>query len=136
MIRRSQAFAAMRQIIIDDLMMKVSEYVERFNAEVEDIRRQRDEMAKDPKHGEAKADHIKRARIQDIVTKRKAFLDSLNTEMHARMEEKVSEYGGEIIEEVEEGTDKVLALKANFPDDTTARMPKSLWVDYKQFQRV
>ncbi len=135
-IRRSQAFAAMRQVIIDGLLEKVNAYVLKFNAEVEDIRRHHAAESQDPKFGAASADHRKQARIKDIVTKRKVFLDSLNTELQNKMEAKVGEYAGEIEEQVEEGTDKVLAIIAKFPDGTQAKMPKALWVDYKQFQRV
>lgn len=135
-IRRSQAFAAMRQVIIDGLLSKVGEYVHVFNAEVEDIRKQHGAEAKDPKFGEAVADHRRQARIKDIVTKRRVFLDSLNAELQEKIEEKIGEYAGEIEEQVVEGTDKVIAMIAKFPDGTSAKMPKALWVDYKQFQRV
>lgn len=136
-IKRSQAFAAMRQSLLSELSGIVQdELVPQFNSEAEDIRREHEAMRLNPKKGEALADHRKRARIADMVVRRKVFIDDLQSRLQITLGGTVMDYKGEIVEEIEEGTGKVLSRKAVFPDGTTAKMPKSLWIDYRQFQRV
>ena len=133
-IRKSQAFAAFRHDVIGQLMTQLSnEIIPAFNAESEDIRRTHEEMCKDPKKGEALADHHKRARIQDMVIRRTEFIASLQTSLKDQIMERIGEYEGEIKEIEEKGK---LIKRAFFPDGSTAKVPQALWIDYKAFQRV
>lgn len=131
-MRKSQAFAAYRTELVADAQLQIQqELIPQFNSEVEDIRRTTEEMK--ASRGEALADHHKRARINDLKLRQQQFIAGLNQEMCEALEKRVKEYGGQITEVEVEGKTK---LEAKFDDNSVARMPKSLWVDYNQFHRV
>ena len=134
MSRMSVAFAAQREAITVELLQLVDQQeLPRFNAAVEDIRRQHEAEKGDPKIGEALADHRKRARYEDQRVKRETFMSTLQSRLRLEMEAKVTEYGGTL----EQSTDKENKplIIAKFPDGSTARMPRGLWVNYKMFDR-
>jgi hypothetical protein len=136
-IRLSQAFAAHRTSVIALLQDNlVKELVPNFNSEVEDIRREHDTMKGES--GEALADHRKRSRIMDLKVRQQEFISGLDKELEETLTKRVVDYGGKVISKTiasDKGKEK-LVLEAEFPDGSTARVPKHLWVDYDQFQRV
>lgn len=136
-MRLSQAFATLRVSVIAALTAQITEeLLPKFNSEVEDIRRNWESKRAE---SEALADHQKRAAIADLIVRRDAFIESLNNEMRIQLgtRAKAPEYGGEIQEvpDDKKGKGKTV-LEVKFKDGSTARMPKSLWVDYKAFARV
>lgn len=136
-MRLSQAFATLRVAVIAGLTSQINEtLVPNFNSEVEDIRKEWEEKRAT---SEALADHHKRARIADLVVRRDAFIASLNDELRLQLNAraKLPEYGGEVAEvPVEKEGKSKTVLEVKFKDGSTARMPKSLWVDYKIFARI
>lgn len=140
-MKLSQAFATLRAEVVAGLQHRIAtELLPQFNSEVENIRRNFE--AKKPE-SEALAMHYRRAAIADLVVRRDAFISDLNTEMRLALNARVKlpEYDGKI-EEVDDkpkdgtkGTPRKV-LEVTFKDGTKARMPKSLWVDYKAFARV
>lgn len=131
-MHKSQAFAAFRTALVAELQADMTtELIPTFNAEIEDIRRTTEEMKS--LRGEALADHHKRARILDLKARQQDFIDSLNAEMREQLENRVKSYGGTI--EVKKDGEKEI-LEATFPDKSTARVPKSLWINYNLFERV
>jgi hypothetical protein len=128
----SQAFAAFRTELVANLQADIKEeLLPKYNSEVEDIRRKAEDIK--GTRGEALADHHKRARMMDLRVRQQVFIDELNKEMRAQLEERVSEYKGTI--ETKMDGDKEV-MEAKFPDGSVARVPKSLWIDYKQFDRI
>lgn len=131
-MHKSQAFAAFRTSLVADLQNDLTtELLPKFNSEVEDIRRMVQETLENK--GQALADHYKRARITDLKVRQQDFIDGLNVEMREALVTRVTEYGGSI-ETKKEGEKEV--LEAKFPDGSSARVPKSLWIDYNQFDRI
>lgn len=140
-MKKSQAFAMLRESVIQELQFQIQTVlVPEFNSEVKDIEV---EWENGRKVSEALADHRKRARVADLIIRRDSFLESLNNDLRLALNARVKlpEYSGEISEieipiskEDETETRKVLEVKFN--DGSRARMPRSLWVDYKAFQRV
>lgn len=130
MLRQSQAFAAFRQSLVTEGLSKVNQFVKEFNAEAEDIR---NDFEKERPVSEALAIDKKRARTMDLVIRKNNFLKELQTwfkiEQHTRLEEYLAE-----LKDEEENGKKI--VRAYFPDDTSAKVSKSLWIDYTQFQRV
>lgn len=132
----SQAFAAFRTDVINELLSNLrEELIPNFNSEVNDIRVEH-EASKGEK-GEALADHHKRARIMDLRVRQQEFIDGLNQELQERLMKRIVEYKGEVKEKmvVNDTTEKKV-LEAVFPDKSVARVPKALWIDYGQFDRV
>jgi hypothetical protein len=135
-MRLSQAFATLRVAVIAGLTDQImKELLPNFNSEVEDIRVQ---WEKKRAESEALADHEKRARIADLIVRRDAFIESLNNDLRLQLgaRAKAPEYGGEIKEVPDAKKEGKTVLEVKFKDGSTARMPKSLWVDYKAFSRV
>jgi hypothetical protein len=130
----SVAFAANREAITVELLQLVTaQELPRFNACVEDIRRIYAEENKNLKIGETLADHRKRARYEDARVKREQFIATLQSRLRLEMEAKVTEYGGELVaSEDKEGKPVTIA---KFPDGSTARLPRGLWINYKMFDR-
>ena len=130
----SQAFAAYRTNILAQLQHNLNqELVPHFNAEIVDIRVKYD--ADKVEHGEALADHQKRARILDLKVRQKNFIDGLSAELIEKLSEriKMQPYCGTIVPiQIEDKT----VLEAKFADNSTARVPQRMWIDYSQFQRV
>lgn len=130
-MRKSQAIAAFRNAKILELNNQLdNEIVPAFNAEVADIKHEWEEGCKNLSIGEALADHKKRARVSDMLVRRKEFIDSLQTCLKMEMNERIKEYGGEIQESEKDGKKVLLA---QFPDGSIARVPKSLWINYDLF---
>jgi very-short-patch-repair endonuclease len=136
MVKKSQAFAALRTQVITELQGEIQgELVPNFNSEIVDIRKKYETTRSE--RGEALADHEKRARITDLKVRQQEFIDECNRDLAARMEKRVKEYGGEIVTiTTGEGKEAKSVLEAKFPDGSTARVPKALWIDYNQFDRV
>ena len=134
MSRMSVAFAAQREAITVELLQLVDQQeLPRFNAAVENIRRLHEEESHNVKVGPALADHRKRARYEDERVKREMFLSTLQSRLRLELEAKVTEYQG-TLETSEDKEHKPLII-AKFPDGSTARMPRGLWVNYKMFDR-
>jgi predicted aminopeptidase len=134
MSRMSVAFAANREAITVELLQLVSaEELPRFNASVENIRRLHEEERTNLKIGEALADHRKRARYEDARVKREQFIATLQSRLRLEMEAKVTEYNG-TLEQSEDKEGKPVTI-AKFPDGSTARLPRGLWINYKMFDR-
>lgn len=137
-VRLSQAFAAFRNeqcAIAQNSIQTV--LVPEFNAEAEDIRRTYETESKDPAIGEALAMHRKRARILDLNVRKQQFIQELDNEMQEALTKRVMDYKGTIAAKtITEGDKQKEVLEAVFPDESFARVPKKLWVDYRQFQRV
>lgn len=141
-MKQSQAFATLRAAVVAELTDQIATHlVPSFNAEVVQIR-ERHEKARP--ESEALADHRKRAETADLVVRRDQFIAGLNTDMRTELEKRVKDYDGTIHEiEVEmenkegkKGPKTKIVLEAHFGDKSTARFPKSLWVNYKAFDRV
>lgn len=136
-MKLSQAFASFRTQIVNELQAEISaELIPSFNAEIVDIR---SVWEKERQTSEALADHKKRARIADLVVRRNQYLDAQNLEMRESLENRVKEYKGVIneitLKDEKTNKDKII-LEAKFPDQSTARFPKALWINYKAFERV
>ena len=133
-MRKSQAFASHRHAVILELNKELQEHgIPEFNAEAADIRKIHEEDSKTTDVGEALADHQKRARTNDMLIRRKEYIDGLQTRLKMEMHTRVEEYKGTLIEEEKDGK-KIYVAK--FPDGSQARVPRGLWVDYKAFQAV
>lgn len=131
-MHKSQAFAAFRTELVAALQLDLtSELLPKYNSEIEDIRRSTEEIR--GTRGEALADHHKRSRLMDLKVRQQDFIEGLNKEMRDGLEQRVKDYGGAITTSNDGKRD---VLEAKFSDGSTARMPKSLWIDYSQFQRV
>lgn len=134
MSKMSIAFAAHREAFTVELQqLLASQLVPEFNAEMEHIRRVHEEEKNNPKIGEALADHRKRAAYEDARVRRETFIQSLQSRLRLELEKKVKDYGGEI-KDSEDREGKKLQV-ANFPDGSTARMPRALWINFKLFER-
>lgn len=136
-MKKSQAFAALRASVVAELQHQIStELLPQFNEEITGIRAN---WEKARPESEALADHKKRAAIADLVIRRDDFLTNLNKDMRTTLEKRVSDYGGVIgevtIEDKETQKPKIV-LEAKFDDGSTARFPRSLWVNYRAFERV
>lgn|SRR3990167_6418795 len=145
MVKKSRAFAAFRAEVIENLMSEIrEELIPNFNAEILQISAEHEELK--ATKGEAWADHRKHSRIMDLKVRQKEFIDGQNAELKALLSKRVADYGGEIVEVTREAEDemngeKVLVekrfLEARFPSDgSTAKFPKSLYIDYSAFQRA
>lgn len=146
-IRTSQAFAAFRQAVIQELHNELhNELIPQFNAECADIRKAFEETIEfaktQPDTPRNKlidlADRRKRARILDLVHRRKKFLESLDLRMKLEINKRLTEYEAEQFEEVEKhdnGTERPVT-KARFPDGSVAKIPNRLHVDFRVFDRV
>ena len=146
MIRQSQAFAAFRKSIINELNNDITtSLVPDFNSECEDIRRQytdTETFASDqPDVAKVKlielAESRKRARILDLVVRKNKFLESLKVRLVLEMKQRLDEYHAEVMEEDEERDGKTRkVLKAKFPDGSQAKVPQNIHIDFSVFDRV
>lgn len=135
-MKKSQAFAALRNQIVAELTENInSELIPHFNSDVVQIR---EAFEREKPESEALAMHRRRARIADLVIKRDEFIKGLNKELHDQLMQRVKDYNGEITEVTVESEDgkSVKKLEAKFDDGSVARMPKSLWINFKAFDRV
>lgn len=135
-MKKSQAFAALRNQIVAELTENInSELIPQFNAEVIQIR---EVFEKSKPESEALAMHRRRAHIADLVVRRDEFIKGLNKDLHEQLTKRVKDYNGEIVEvEIKDENDKpIKKLEAKFDDGSIARFPKSLWVNFKAFDRV
>jgi very-short-patch-repair endonuclease len=134
-MRLSQAFAAFRTEVVESLLLNLrEELLPQFNAEVADIRQEHEKMSKE---SAALADHRKRSRIMDLKVRQQQFIDGLDADLKAAMEKRIKDYAGTIeSKQIADGKGSKEVLEAKFPDGSTARVPKKLWVDYTQFHRV
>jgi len=130
----SIAFATLREAVIVDLQQQlVTQSVPQFNAEIEDVRRVYDDERANPKIGESLAFHNRRARYEDMRVKREMFIKTLHTSLHSRLLQRVEEYGGDIEDSIDRDNKPVKVVK--FPDGSSARLPRGLWVQYDQYHR-
>lgn len=139
-MKLSQAFAAFRQSLITDKNHAIlNELVPSFNAECEDIRRRVEEDFNTYKN-QAKADNLKKALTYDLVMRRKQVIEKVQEELQNEVDKRLARDGA-TIEELEvpdskrEGHVKTI-LQATFPDESVARVPQALWIDYSAFDRV
>ena len=156
MIKMSQAFASFRSSLLARFQSQIAgELAHQFNAELEDIRR------KDGEHQtyigllrtegkeqaavklEDLANKEQKARLMDLQLRRQTFIDGLNKDMLAQINQRVADYGGETAEvqeplAIEEGPEPKFKTvrKAQFPDGSMAKIPARLWVDYSLFQTL
>lgn len=136
-MKKSHAFAALRAAVVADLLNQITTtLVPHFNAEISEIRTRHEAMRPE---SEALADHKKRAEIADLIIRRDEFINGLNADLKSTLEKRVVDYGGKIreieIEDIE--TQKLKkVLEAVFTDESVARFPRKLWIDYKAFDRV
>lgn len=145
-IRLSQAFAAFRTATIAELMQNMmDELVPNFNAEVIHIEKKYEEDK--AASGETLAMHWKRAGVTDLKVKQQTFIKQLDDELLKRMKDRIAlpEYNGKLktIEipgqpksEGKKATESKEVLEVEFPDGSSARVPKGLWIDYSVFQRI
>lgn len=136
-VRLASAFATHRNDVISELQTDVTEkLVPEFNAEIMDIVKEYDDL-KDRK-GEACANSRKHARVLDLKVRQQLFIANLDKELNERMESRIKAYNGKVkpIKAADsKGTEKEV-LEVTFPDESVARVPKRLWINYDQFQRV
>ena len=137
-MKQSQAFATLRAAVVEELNHDINiTLLPSFNAEVAQIR---DVWEKERPESEALADKRKRASMADLVIRRDAFIASLNADMKTKLEKRVSEYGGTITEvtipDPKDTSRTKSVLEAKFGDGSKARFPKSLWINFKAFDRV
>lgn len=144
MIRTSQAFAAFRQAVIEELQSEIqNQLVPTFNASVADIEAQYKETtesaatAPTPNASESLlrvAMRNKDARLLDLKLRRQQFLNEIQTRLRMEIRSKLEEYQAETFEESETRNDKVRVVsKARFPDGSIAKIPGHVFVDWKQF---
>lgn len=144
MIRTSQAFAAYRQAVIEELQSEIqNRLVPEFNAEVSDIEKMYRETtesaatAPTPNASESLlrvAMRNKDARILDLKLRRQRFLDEVQTRLRLEMADRLSEYGGETFEEEESRNGRTRKVsKARFPDGSVSKIPGHVFIDWKQF---
>lgn len=123
-IKYSHAFAQFSKSLILELQDDLnSNLLPQFNAEAEDIRR---EWEENKPRSEALADHKKRARVLDLVIRRKRFIEELNTRLAMELKGRLEEYQAESVGE----------HRVRFPDGSEASVPRGFFVDYRVFQRV
>ena len=144
MIRTSQAFAAFRQAVIEELQSEIqNELIPTFNASVADIDRQykatTESAANAPTPNASEsllrvAMRNKEARLLDLRLRRQQFLNEIQTRLRMEIGNRLNEYGAETFEEVEVRNDKERVVsKARFPDGSVAKIPGHVFVDWKQF---
>lgn len=145
-IRLSQAFAAFRTATIAELMKNMQdELVPNFNAEVMHIEKKFEEDKAE--HGETLAMHFRRSSVLDLKVKQQAFIKELDEELLKAMKKRISlpEYNGKLKtisipgqpkSEGQKATEPKEVLEVEFPDGSSARVPKGLWIDYSVFQRI
>ena len=139
-MKQSQAFAAFRQSLISNLKHALeNELVPEFNSRCEDIRR-KSESDFETYHNRAKADNLKKTLTYDLVLHRNAVIDDLQKNLRQQVVERLAGDGAEIREEEVPDPKKEGRMKrittALFPDQSKARVPNSLWIDYSIFDRV
>lgn len=136
-IRLASAFATHRADVIAELQLDVTEkLVPEFNAEIVDIGVEYDKLKET--RGEACANSRKHARVMDLKVRQQLFIDALDKELATRMEERIKSYDGKVkaIKATDTRGKEKDVMEVTFPDATVARVPKRLWINYGQFQRV
>lgn len=145
-IRLSQAFAAFRTAKIAELMDNLNkELVPNFNAEVIHLEKKYETDVAE--HGETLAMHFKRSGVMDLKVKQQGFIKALDDELLQAMKERIllPEYNGKLKAitipgqpkgEGKKATEPKEVLEVEFPDGSSARVPKGLWIDYSVFQRI
>ena len=145
MIRVSQAFAAFRQAVIEELKSEIqNQLIPTFNAEIADIEAKYKETteaaanAHTPNASEALlrvAMRNKEARLLGLQLRRQQFLNEIQTRLRMEVGAKLSEYGGETFEEEETNSNNKTRVvsKARFPDGSIAKIPGHVFVDWNQF---
>ena len=133
-MKQSQAFAAFRQSLISNLSHALeNELVPEFNSRCEDIRR-RSELDFETYHNRAKSDNLKKTLTYDLVLHRNAVIDDLQKNLRSQVVERLAGDGAEIREEEVPDPKKEGRMRrittALFPDQSKARVPNSLWIDY------
>ena len=129
-MKQSQAFAAFRASLITDKNHSIlNELVPVFNSRCEDIRR-RVENDFQTYHNQAKTDNLKKTLVYDLVLARKQVLAQTQESFQKAVSERLQKDDASL-EETSDGH-----IVAKFPDNSSARVPHSLWVDYQLFDRV
>ena len=132
-MKQSQAFAPFRLSLITDKNHAIlNELVPVFNSQCEDIRR-RVETDFDTYHNQAKSDNLKKSLIYDLVLGRKQMIEHVQQGLTRDINERLAKDGATL---VENKIDNKSIITAIFPDESSARVPKSLWIDYSVFDRV
>ena len=147
MIRTSQAFAAFRQSIIEQLHAEIeNSLVPQFNSEVVDIEKDYTSTvaaSEETPTPNAKlalvrvAERNREARVLDLKLRRQHFLNEVQSKLRLEMHQRIDEYKGVVSEETEERDGrKRLVEKVKFPDGSIAKVPAHVYVDFKQFESV
>jgi len=135
--KASEVFSAFRQASITELQHNIlNDLLPNYTAEAEDIRREHE--ANTPISA-ALADHKKHARVLDLIHRRNKFIAECNSVLVDTLTKKAKELNGTITEVTETHRDtgkEQTVLKVLFDDGSRAKMPRGLWIDFKQFVRV
>lgn len=133
-MKQSHAFAAFRASLITDKQHAViNELVPIFNAECEKIKKQaEDDFQK--YHNQAKSDNLKRTLMYDLIMARDETVQQVQVSMKRIIDERLARDGAGL-QEVDLGNGKT-KLIAEFPDGSTASIPKQLYINYSLFNWI
>ena len=139
-VKMSQAFAAFRTSLITDHQHSiVNELVPEFNSRCEDIRR-RSDADFEKYHNQAKADNLKKTLTYDLLLYQQQILENVQKSVADKINERLARDNAQITREEIPDKRRSGQLKevvtAYFPDESRARVPSGLWIDFQMFDHV
>lgn len=145
-MKDSQVFASIRQAVIHQLMLEIEmEVLPAFQYELSEIQREYDETITRAQQAEASKENWakplaqqavrqRQARVMDLQRKTRMLLRDYDTSMKDTIARKLNEMQGEVFESEEKSTSGVRkVLRAKFKDGSVSKVPKTLHINYSEF---
>lgn len=146
MIKQSQVFGAFRSGIVAFAQAQIMDYVPKWNGAIYDIEKQLKESLEYASHqppvAKASLEKVSKlhadSRLLELRFKRQSIITDITNEMKSTVHKRIEEMGG-VISEVKEPNNNgkmVKVSRVQFPDGSTAKVPRNLHIDYTPFMTL